>query len=378
MVFPPAPAYLDPPNWNNQQQGQQPRATGGGGGGDAQQQHMPVGPTTATAAQPEAGGLPSSSVANEAAGEQQARPNSMTERARMARVPQPEPALKCPRCDSTNTKFCYYNNYSLSQPRHFCKACRRYWTRGGALRTVPVGGGCRRNKRSSKSSAASSSKPSSSSARQLAGGASSMPSTAASTNPGPTGAMIPSGLSSMSHHLPFLGTMHPPGPNLGLAFSVGLPPLGMQQRQHMDGGVDQFPLASSGGATFGASLEQWRVQQQQQPHHQQFPFLELPPAPPMYQLGLQANRAGPSAAAPSPAMFTLGQTSATEEASMKDSDSKGQEMSLQRQYMEALRQGEGVWGGSASDNSGNGSGSWTMNIPGFHSSSGGGDGSGLF
>ncbi|XP_057422073.1 dof zinc finger protein DOF1.4-like isoform X2 [Lotus japonicus] len=56
-------------------------------------------------------------------------------------------ALNCPRCDSTNTKFCYYNNYSLSQPRHFCKACKRYWTRGGTLRNVPVGGGCRKNKR---------------------------------------------------------------------------------------------------------------------------------------------------------------------------------------------------------------------------------------
>lgn len=56
-------------------------------------------------------------------------------------------ALKCPRCDSANTKFCYYNNYSLSQPRHFCKACKRYWTRGGTLRNVPVGGGCRKNKR---------------------------------------------------------------------------------------------------------------------------------------------------------------------------------------------------------------------------------------
>ncbi|GAU23632.1 hypothetical protein TSUD_386210 [Trifolium subterraneum] len=54
-------------------------------------------------------------------------------------------ALKCPRCDSSNTKFCYYNNYSLSQPRHFCKACKRYWTRGGTLRNVPVGGGYRRN-----------------------------------------------------------------------------------------------------------------------------------------------------------------------------------------------------------------------------------------
>ncbi|WCJ35797.1 Dof zinc finger protein 4 [Euphorbia peplus] len=59
-------------------------------------------------------------------------------------------ALKCPRCDSLNTKFCYYNNYNLSQPRHFCKSCRRYWTKGGVLRNVPVGGGCRKTKRSSK------------------------------------------------------------------------------------------------------------------------------------------------------------------------------------------------------------------------------------
>ncbi|KAH7351777.1 hypothetical protein KP509_19G013700 [Ceratopteris richardii] len=54
---------------------------------------------------------------------------------------------RCPRCDSLNTKFCYYNNYSLTQPRHFCKNCRRYWTKGGTLRNVPVGGGCRKNKR---------------------------------------------------------------------------------------------------------------------------------------------------------------------------------------------------------------------------------------
>ncbi|GMH05455.1 hypothetical protein Nepgr_007295 [Nepenthes gracilis] len=53
----------------------------------------------------------------------------------------------CPRCNSSNTKFCYYNNYSLSQPRYFCKGCRRYWTQGGTLRNVPVGGGCRKSKR---------------------------------------------------------------------------------------------------------------------------------------------------------------------------------------------------------------------------------------
>ncbi|PIN06460.1 hypothetical protein CDL12_20982 [Handroanthus impetiginosus] len=71
--------------------------------------------------------------------------------------PADQQALKCPRCDSTNTKFCYYNNYSLSQPRYFCKSCRRYWTKGGTLRNVPVGGGCRKNKRSSSNSSSSSS-----------------------------------------------------------------------------------------------------------------------------------------------------------------------------------------------------------------------------
>ncbi|KAF8411136.1 hypothetical protein HHK36_003675 [Tetracentron sinense] len=55
---------------------------------------------------------------------------------------------KCPRCESLNTKFCYYNNYSLSQPRYFCKTCRRYWTQGGTLRNVPVGGGSRKGKKS--------------------------------------------------------------------------------------------------------------------------------------------------------------------------------------------------------------------------------------
>ncbi|CAI9286318.1 unnamed protein product [Lactuca saligna] len=58
--------------------------------------------------------------------------------------------LNCPRCNSSNTKFCYYNNYNLSQPRHFCKNCRRYWTKGGTLRNIPIGGGTRKvTKRSS-------------------------------------------------------------------------------------------------------------------------------------------------------------------------------------------------------------------------------------
>ncbi|KAI0513999.1 hypothetical protein KFK09_010031 [Dendrobium nobile] len=69
--------------------------------------------------------------------------------------PHREQALNCPRCKSTNTKFCYYNNYSLSQPRYFCKSCRRYWTEGGSLRNVPVGGGSRKNNKRLNSSSSS-------------------------------------------------------------------------------------------------------------------------------------------------------------------------------------------------------------------------------
>ncbi|XP_004297611.1 PREDICTED: dof zinc finger protein DOF1.7-like [Fragaria vesca subsp. vesca] len=87
--------------------------------------------------------------------------------------------LKCPRCDSSNTKFCYYNNYNLSQPRHFCKNCKRYWTKGGSLRNIPIGGGSRKStkrsssgsKRSSSSATNSSSSTLSSSAAAAAAGA---------------------------------------------------------------------------------------------------------------------------------------------------------------------------------------------------------------
>ncbi|XP_078440809.1 uncharacterized protein LOC144710854 [Wolffia australiana] len=54
--------------------------------------------------------------------------------------------LPCPRCDSKDTKFCYYNNYNVNQPRHFCRSCQRYWTAGGAMRDVPVGAGRRKTK----------------------------------------------------------------------------------------------------------------------------------------------------------------------------------------------------------------------------------------
>lgn len=83
--------------------------------------------------------------------------NGIDRRLRTQNAINHQQALKCPRCDSLNTKFCYYNNYNLSQPRHFCKGCRRYWTKGGVLRKVPVGGGCRKAKRTAKPKQSSSS-----------------------------------------------------------------------------------------------------------------------------------------------------------------------------------------------------------------------------
>ncbi|XP_015057224.1 dof zinc finger protein DOF5.1-like [Solanum pennellii] len=130
MAFSSFPIYLDHPNLHHLQQ--QPDHHQQGNPGLDNPQLLP--PPT------QVGGGPGS-----------IRPGSMVDRARMAKLPLPEAGLKCPRCDSSNTKFCYFNNYSLSQPRHFCKNCRRYWTRGGALRNVPVGGGCRRNKRNKSS-----------------------------------------------------------------------------------------------------------------------------------------------------------------------------------------------------------------------------------
>ncbi|XP_059303615.1 cyclic dof factor 1 [Lycium ferocissimum] len=66
--------------------------------------------------------------------------------AKQKTLKKPDKILPCPRCNSMDTKFCYYNNYNVNQPRHFCKSCQRYWTAGGTMRNVPVGAGRRKNK----------------------------------------------------------------------------------------------------------------------------------------------------------------------------------------------------------------------------------------
>lgn len=98
--------------------------------------------------------LPESDLARPrtATNDEKLTPGACRPKNAQSKPPADHQALKCPRCDSPNTKFCYYNNYSLTQPRHFCKTCRRYWTKGGALRNVPVGGGCRKNKKVKSSS----------------------------------------------------------------------------------------------------------------------------------------------------------------------------------------------------------------------------------
>ncbi|XP_057805164.1 cyclic dof factor 1-like [Salvia miltiorrhiza] len=72
--------------------------------------------------------------------------NTKTENSEQKTLKKPDKIIPCPRCKSMDTKFCYYNNYNVNQPRHFCKSCQRYWTAGGTMRNVPVGAGRRKNK----------------------------------------------------------------------------------------------------------------------------------------------------------------------------------------------------------------------------------------
>ncbi|KAL8509053.1 hypothetical protein ACS0TY_016303 [Phlomoides rotata] len=247
MVFSSVPAYLDPSNWQ-QQTNNHHHIIGSSGGNHHLLQQPPQGVTPPP---PPCGAGGTGSV----------RPGSMSERARVANIPMPETALKCPRCESTNTKFCYFNNYSLSQPRHFCKTCRRYWTRGGALRNVPVGGGCRRNKRSKSNNSKSS--PASSDPQTTSTSTSTL-----STNSGTAANML-----GLTQPFPPLRFMSPLGQltdsfsgDMGLNYSgISAPPGEMSFQSNL--------LGSSGGmasllSSVGHGIEPWRLQQVQQ-----FPFM---------------------------------------------------------------------------------------------------------
>ncbi|KAE8683289.1 hypothetical protein F3Y22_tig00111213pilonHSYRG00674 [Hibiscus syriacus] len=243
MVFSSVPVYLDPPNWQQPQTHQQ---AGVISSESYQNSQLPPPP-----APPEAAGV--------GGGGSGIKPGSMAERARLAKIPQPESALKCPRCESTNTKFCYFNNYSLSQPRHFCKTCRRYWTRGGALRNVPVGGGYRRNKRSKGSNRSKS--PSVVVSERQTGMTSS------------SGTLVSNGCTDILGHMNLAAPQLPLLPPLHHLVDYDSGDFGLNF-----GAIQPEVTPTGGGGTSGTNMdfqgsfglvEQWRSLQQVQ----QFPFL---------------------------------------------------------------------------------------------------------
>lgn len=267
------------------------------------------------------------------------RPGSMADRARMAKIPQPETALKCPRCDSTNTKFCYFNNYSLSQPRHFCKTCRRYWTRGGALRNVPVGGGCRRNKRSKGSSSKS---PASTDRQSGSSSAGAIPSNSCTTDvigliPPHQPPQLPF-MASLHHHLADYGA-----PDIGFNF----------------GGISTAMAVTTGGGSGpemdfqmgGNSITAGTMLPAQV---QQFPFLAgLEPPPGLYPFdgeGVEQAYAGGAKATPSSSGII------SQMGSIKMEENQG--LNLSRQFM-GISGNDQFWGGGSA---------WT-DLSGFSTSS---------
>ncbi|KAK9290555.1 hypothetical protein L1049_008725 [Liquidambar formosana] len=338
MVFSSIPAYLDPANWQ-----QQPNRPTGNTGGNTQLHPPPQPPPPP---QPHGGSGGAGSI----------RPGSMADRARMANLPMPETALKCPRCDSTNTKFCYFNNYSLTQPRHFCKTCRRYWTRGGALRNVPVGGGCRRNKRSSKGS--SSSKSPVSGDRQSGGSGST------SANPSISSTADMLGLGPQVPPLRFMGPLHHlthdySAGEIGLNYS-GLIPSQMAATGDVNflmgshssggGGGGGVPFLSSGG------IDQWRF-----PQAQQFPFFAGMDPPPQGLFPVEggvepSSYVGGGAQVRPKASSSTGVSQLPPPVKMEEN----QELNLSRQFLGINPGNDQYWSG--------GSTAWT-DLSGFGSSS---------
>ncbi|XP_058767356.1 dof zinc finger protein DOF1.1-like [Vicia villosa] len=305
MVFPSLPIYLDPTNWSQQQAG--------------------IGIETQNPShlqQPSASTVAGITVKADGCYQGSIRPGSMTDRARMSKIHQTDTGAagvqKCPRCESTNTKFCYYNNYSLSQPRHFCKACRRYWTRGGALRNVPVGGGCRKNNKRSKGNSVSKmpSKPNRSNDHRrvgigaIVGGSSSEN---AKSN-GCNNSNVNMGMSHFPTQFPFFPSLHHYNNNDYVSQGIG----SMVTKNITNSTNVEFQLgrdSSVGNNNNGDSLllsngigEQWRFlnplqvhhhqqqpqpqqQQQQQGHNvQQFPFMtNLEPQVGLFQFGGENN-----------------------------------------------------------------------------------------
>ncbi|CAL0304503.1 unnamed protein product [Lupinus luteus] len=353
MVYTSIPAYnIDPANWQQQQPNQHQV------GNNSASSHLLPPP-------------PPSSQPNGAGNTSSIRPGSMADRARMANIPMQEIPQKCPRCESTNTKFCYFNNYSLSQPRHFCKTCRRYWTRGGALRTVPVGGGCRRNKRSKGSSSNnnnSMSSPASSDRQTLSANSNNSISSSDMVGLGPP---VPQPFRFMSP-LHQLGDNFASGGEISLNYGMNYGNISSQMggvgvgdlNFHMGNALGHGGSGSGSGGSIlsAAGLEQWRV-----PQTHQFPFLTSLEASSnglYHQFEGSSTNPATGYSDVRPKASTSGVISQMASVKMEES---GQQLNLSREFLGINSSASGQYW-NTSDAGGSTTPAWT-NLSGFSSTS---------
>ncbi|KAI8015051.1 Dof zinc finger protein DOF2.4 [Camellia lanceoleosa] len=140
----------------------------------------------------------------------------------------------------------------------------RYWTRGGALRSVPVGGGCRRNKRS---------KGSNSSKSPVSGGGgdgqTSSGSTSAISSSTSVGTASLLGLTPQIPPLQFMAAPlsqltdhhHHHYSEIGLNYNGISAPLVVTSDMNMNFHLGSSSLGLGGGGGSGSGIEQWRLQQ---------------------------------------------------------------------------------------------------------------------
>lgn len=375
MVFPSLPIYLDPTNWSQRQ------ARIEIGTQNSLPLQLPPASTVASTVTAEAGGSYQGFI----------RPGSMADRARMSKIHQNEVAAaqKCPRCESTNTKFCYYNNYNLSQPRHFCKTCRRYWTRGGTLRNVPVGGGCRRNKRSKVNSISksSTSKPNhdhrSVGTGVVAGvGGSSSTGANASSNNGCIDSNVNVGMAHFQTQFPFLSSLNHFNNNDYVSGGIG----SLMAKNISNSTTTSVEFQLGNGSSLGNSNvgslflsngigEQWRFSNPEQVHHhphqqqqqrnQQFPFLtNLEPQIGLFQFGSGENNEPPTSFIHSKAIdsSSVGIGTIPQVNNIKMEENNHQVLSLPKNLLSGSGNSNDIfWNGNGNSNAN----AWNNEVPSF-------------
>ncbi|CAL5418560.1 unnamed protein product [Camellia sinensis] len=149
-------------------------------------------------------------------------------------------------------------------PRPFCKTCRRHWSRGGALRSVPVGGGCRRNKRSKGSNSSKSPVSGDGGDGQTSSGSTSAISSSTSVG---TASLL--GLTPQIPPLRFMAAPlsqlidhhHHHYGEIGLNYSGISAPLVVTSDMNMNFHLGSSSLGLSGGGGGGSGIEHWRLQQ---------------------------------------------------------------------------------------------------------------------